>query len=770
MAKHREGCALGQISSRVSLTAFLLACSIAITIPSLSIAQSPAAPIDAAGEQSNSDNAQPVAIPDGLIHIDVVVTNPSGRPVLGLMAKDFILLNNGKPSPIVSFAAFQGALRPDPPVSVVLVLDALRASGGSLDLKQIEYRQVEKFLRQNDGYLAQPTTILELTDHGLWQVGESSMNGIALADSIAQHYLSEQIQAPELPRLLNSQSPPAAFEPHMATNSPTVAALKALGIIAAIERQRPGRKLIFWIGPGWGLASGQNVNTDLMDNRNRQAFFDMTVWFSTLLRLARVSLYSFSLAENTQPASDAPPELTAALSSPHGPASPQDVTLFDLNRKMLALASGGRVIPPSADIVAEINNCLRDRNSFYALSFNPDPVAHVDEYHDLRIVIRDTKLIAHTVSGFYNEPYFSDLPDPALRSVTVAELEQLLQGAHDNSDGDLARLLNGLRLTERLSPENQAAWSAQLHGKKSREALEALAGRSAFLDPPPAEIVSNAPPDAPAQQRILAAASGYLNHAIPRLPDFFATRTSVDFIETPVFKPSDRSLTFEPLRETRRTHATVLYRNGQEVVNAKSELQDPYSLSTFGVFGPILNVVKAALSAPGSLSWLRWEKNAAGPVAVFRYFVPRAQSLYRTVGCCLTGGDGTSTYSIVPAYHGIIAVDPDSGAIMRFVLQADLDKIVPVAISAVSVTYGPVEIGGHTYVLPLQSMSLLRRRSVQTFTEWDESFNDWGPYVSTLNAFEFSNYHNFHTEMRILNGFTPAPEDNAPANPAPPPH
>lgn len=739
-------CVLNRVLTRTLPGAICLYLSAAFIAPALSIAQQPPVPTN---DIQQINQAQVITAPDGQIHLDVVVTNPSGHAVLGLKASDFTLLDNGKPTPIVSFTAYQGALRPDPRVTITLVLDTLHTSAGAANLEQFEDEQVEKFLRQNDGYLAQPTTVLELSDHGFWQVGNSAMNGLALADAIAHHDRTTQIAEPD--------------------RSPELAALKALGLIATVERQNPGRKLLFWIGPGWGIASGRNVNTDLLKKSNRQAFFDMTVWFSTLLRLSRISLYSFSFGENGQAASDAPPEPTAMLNSPREPASPEDFTPFHLNRKMLAVESGGRVIPPSADLVTEINNALRERNAFYTLAFNPAPAAHTDEYHDVKIVPHAGRLIARASPGYYDEPYFTDLPDPALRSVTVAELEQLLDGARSSPDGDLARQLEGLRLAERFNPEKFAALSAQLHGKKSREALEALADHSAFLDPPPAEILADPPPDASAQQRIFTAASDYLGQAIHRLPDFFATRSSLDYSEDPIFKPAEHSVTFGPLHEARRTHATVLYRNGEEVVDAKARDRkgDPYALSTYGIFGPILSVVKGALSSPASLSWLRWEKGVTGPAAVFRYAVPPAQSLYRTFSCCLPDGDGQSSYAIVPGYHGVVAIDPASGAILRFTLQADLDKFVPADSSDVSVTYGPVEIAGRTYMLPRQSVSLLRRRTVQAFTEWDEGFRDWGPYMSTLNVFDFSDYHNFHADMRILSGFTPATGD---ADTAAPPH
>ncbi len=756
----REGCAVRRTLVKIAFPALLAAVLIPLT------AQQPS---DSLTNILQNNETMPVAMPDGLLHLDVTVTNSDGHSVLGLKAGDFTLLDNGKATPIVTLAAYQGAIRPDPPVTVTLVLDKLLAAEDT-DLGSIEDQQAEKFLRQRNGYLAQPTNVLELTHNGLWLVGDPSMNGLALADAIARHDLTMRVSVPD-PRDAQFGPDGAAASPDLA-GPPPVAALKALGVIATTERRLPGRKLLFWIGPGWNIGSGRNAIPDL-GPKNREASFDESVWFSTLLRLARINLYTFSLGEGAQPGVEATINLAAALSAAKAPASPEDVTPFDLNRKLLAVESGGRVFPPGADIVTEIDNCLRERNAFYTLSFNPSAAGRTDEYHTLKLVIHDVRLNPRTISGYYDEPYFTDDPDPALRNVTVAELDRLLDDARDKSDGDLAKLLDGLRLTERYSPEKQAARLAQLRGKKSREALESLADNSAFLNPPPSEIAADPQPTAQAQQQILKAAGDYLNQIIPRLPDFFATRSSADYAQLPSFKPSDRSFTSEPFHETGRTRATVLYRNGGEIVDAKSQhaKQSAYTLTTYGTFGPMLTVVKAALSAPDRLAWLRWEKAATGPAAVFHYSVPQAQSLYHTIGCCLPQGDGSASYTIVPGYSGEIAIDPSTGAILRVIVQASLDNFVPANRSAVSVTYGPVQIGGRTYVLPQQSVSIFRQRTVQTFVGYGGSFRDWGPYAATLNAFGFTDYHNFHADMRILTGFAPADgETPQPDSATPPQH
>jgi len=46
---------------------------------------------------------------EGMLKLDVVVTDSSGKPVTGLRPEDFTLLDNGLPEKVVKFHAFDGA-------------------------------------------------------------------------------------------------------------------------------------------------------------------------------------------------------------------------------------------------------------------------------------------------------------------------------------------------------------------------------------------------------------------------------------------------------------------------------------------------------------------------------------------------------------------------------------------------------------------------------------------------------------------------------------
>ncbi|HEY1767559.1 MAG TPA: VWA domain-containing protein [Terracidiphilus sp.] len=740
----------------------LLAC----VFPSLAYTSSVA-------QKSPETESAPIArgatsdILEGLIQLDVSVTDPGGRLVVGLGAKDFIVLDNGQPEKILTFTAYQGAIKPDPPVSVTLVLDLLRLPPY---LASFERQQVETFLRQNGGRLSQPITILELIDGGLWQVGSLSLDGNALSEAVAHDSLTLRMGGGEKLGTEANWSSGGIFAPHPGLyDAPPLASEKALGAIAAAERRKPGRKLLLWVGPGWGIGSGNDTDEDLVGKKNQSAFFDRIVWFSALLRLARVNLYSFSVGEGGLLAADAPVMPAGDLRTFQGVSSPQEINRFDMNRKVLAIESGGRVLPPANDLVSQINGCLQEQNAFYSLSFDPAPAAHADEYHGLKIEVRGGTLLARTVPGYYDEPYFSDVRDPAPQKVTVAELEGLLDHTQDGPEGDLAERLGPLHLTERVSAGKLTEWMERVHDKKAREALEAMANESAFLDPPAGAIVASPPPDAGERRQILAKAATYLSQTMPKLPDFFATRTAAEYSEIAGDIVGDTPLRITSLHAIARSHVTVVYRNGEEIEEKAARRGKKAQLITHGTFGPALHMVQAALSMESALTWSHWEKGANGPVAVFGYALPPSKPLFAVVGCCLPAGDGTGGFATFPRSHGEITIDPADGAILRMVMEADLSGFVPVRRSAVLVDYGPVEIGGRVYTVPLRSVSLVRERTVASVGEWNESFREWGPYATTLNVFEFAGYHKFRSDVRILTGFTPGTDGSGITSKTPPP-
>ena len=662
---------------------------------------------------------------EGLIKIDVLVTDSSGKPVPGLHSNDFALLENGKPNRIVSFHAFDGvSAQPESPVEVILVIDMLQLP---INLIMMEQSSVEAFLRKDEGHLAEPVRIFTLQESGLWQVADASRDGKALAAQVAHNTQFRLIHRFGAVGIRGSPGP---------TGPPSINALAGLGEIAATERRKPGRKLLLWVGPGrGGEAIGPKENT----------FYEIC-WFSTLLREARIALYNISVGE-TEPS-------LSYLSYLQGVELVKKASFMNLNKKVLAVQSGGRVLDQSYDLASEMESCVREARVFYTLSFDPSPADHPEEYHELKVQIDKQGLTARTNTGYYDQSFYFDQADPAIRQVKVAELKQILEAAH--GDAEAAKQLSTLELTERLDDATLLSFSK--YGKKTEQALTILADASAFLPPPISQISTDAAPDVNTQQHLISLAANYLQQIIPKLPNFFAERSTARYQETAVFDAVNRRVEHEPMQPVESFKETVLYRNGQEVADTgaakrkKRNAKDPY-LITYGTFGPVLGFVHDAIAAPGVLTWSRWEQSPSGLRAVFRYRVPGEKSQYTQWGCCLPDGEGTTAFDRRAGYHGEISIDPSSGAILRLQAEAEIAHFPPISRSDIMISYGSVEIGGQSYICPQRSVSIVRMRSIAMLFEWDEGFRTYGPWATMVNDITYSGYHMFRGESRMMPGF-----------------
>jgi hypothetical protein len=297
--------------------------------------------------------------------------------------------------------------------------------------------------------------------------------------------------------------------------------------------------------------------------------------------------------------------------------------------------------------------------------------------------------------------------------ITGEQLEHLLVAIKDKPDAKVAEQLSRMEVTERLNTAMLSRCETDLTGPRAKQALLALADKSAFLEPPASEILAIAKPEFEAQRKMIALASDYVAKAIRQLPNLFATRVTTHFQDNvwdnKGFLPAG-------------THsAEVIYRDGQEEVNSSGPQSLTTGMTTSGEFGPIL--LAAMLDAAQSnLAWSHWEQSAGAPTAVYRYAVDAGKSHYNVNGQ-------------FPAYRGEIAIDPVTGAILRLVMRADPPPSAPLLQADVLVDYGPVELGGKTYLCPLRSVAL----SLGLETGW-------------LNDVVFDRYHLYTADTRILPG------------------
>ena len=325
--------------------------------------------------------AQATPASESLIRLEVVVNDKSGKPVSGLEQKDFTVVDNKQPEKILSFEAVTGATADSEPVEVVLVIDSVNIS-----FLRVAYvrDQIKKFLQTDGGKLARPVSITFLSDSGLNAEGTSSRDGNVLTGYLDQNPSS-------LRTITRSQG-------FYGADDRTQISINAFEQLTAYAAQRPGRKIIICVSPGWPLLSGPNAEEGLTE-KNKKAIFSTIVSLSTQLRQAGVTLYNVDPLGPTENQS----REFYYESFLKGVRSPNQVSLGDLALQVLAVQSGGRVSSGN-DVAEEIARCVQDANAYYVITFAPPAADGPNEYHALEVKMGQPHLKAQTTAGYYAQP------------------------------------------------------------------------------------------------------------------------------------------------------------------------------------------------------------------------------------------------------------------------------------------------------------------------------------------------------------------------------
>jgi VWFA-related protein len=338
-------------------------------------------------EEGQIQSALPPQAQSGHILLDVVVTDRSGKPISGLTEKDFAVRSNGNLQKILSFRAVGGATAtdevqpPKTPVKIILMVDEINTSFNRI---AYERDQIKKFLSENGGKLNHPVSLAFASDTGTEIQNGASQDGSALLASFDQHETAI--------RSIRRSTGFYGAEERLQLS------LNTLNSLAATEAQRPGRKIVIWISPGWPLLSGPGVD---LSNKQQQQLFGTIVSVSTALREARITMYSidplgladaggvrvFYYKEFLKP-------VTAV----------KNVQIGSLGLQVIATQTGGLALNSSNDITAQITRCVAEADAFYTLTIDAAPADKPNEFNSIDVKVETPGLTARTRNGYYAEP------------------------------------------------------------------------------------------------------------------------------------------------------------------------------------------------------------------------------------------------------------------------------------------------------------------------------------------------------------------------------
>jgi VWFA-related protein len=348
-------------------------CSLVLTIATIAGAQvtvpipKPVSPIDATTSTK------------GPLDLDVVVSGHDGKAVAGLQQQDFSVYLDKEPQPIIAFHAV-AATSSTVPVQTILLVDTVNTRFSNV---AYERQEIDRFLKQNEGKLSQPVTLVILSDTST-QISQPSQDGNQLAGVLDKAATAIR----EVRRNTGFYGWTEQFQ----------ISASALERLAAFEQTRPGRKLLIWISPGWPLLSGPEVQ---LSGKDQQNLFNTLVSLSASLRKARITLSSVDPLGTEDAISyrtDFYQEFTKGVSSA------QKMQIGNLALQVLALQSGGRVLNASNDVTAQIALAASDAACFYTLKIKSPPSERPNEYRAISVSVDKPGLKARTRTGYYAQP------------------------------------------------------------------------------------------------------------------------------------------------------------------------------------------------------------------------------------------------------------------------------------------------------------------------------------------------------------------------------
>jgi VWFA-related protein len=336
------------------------------------------------GSSTNSAQAVPAGeVADVPTILDVVATDKADRPVAGLQAEDFKVLDNKQQRSVISLRGVAGeSAQADPPIQAFLLVDIVNSP---FDTMATERKNIEDYLRQSGGHLPVPTSFVFLTDTELKYQGQPTRDANVLLDNLEKN-----------PPPQRSAQPQAGFQEWVQMREKS---LQALNGLALKLRDEPGRKLVIWISPGWQAFS--NVS-DQKSPKELEGLFNYIVGISTVLREARVTLYSvdpYGASRDLAMAGN-----TYYQEYMKGVLSPKQANNGDLMLQVIATQTGGKVLYGSNNIAKMIDQCFADAQAFYVLTFNAPHATHPNEYNGIQVQVNKPGLKVRAPTGFYAQP------------------------------------------------------------------------------------------------------------------------------------------------------------------------------------------------------------------------------------------------------------------------------------------------------------------------------------------------------------------------------
>ncbi len=309
----------------------------------------------------------------------VIVKDSSGHAVAGLPLSDFTVNDSGQSQPITSFKEVRSDARP--PDRIILLLDTMN---NTFDNVAFERKGITEFLRQNSGHLAQPTSLIVLSDYGV-QVGKPSLDGNILINDL------KKVPTP-IRENAGAEGAEGAVRRFQAS-------IRAMTKLVTYEATVPGRATLIWFGPGWPLLAGSRVS--ISSDADRRGYFSAIVDLTNRLLEAGITLDNIAPSALVSGTSQRQDYYKVFLSPV---LAERQSDSGNLALPVLALHSGGQLLQQGSTLPQEIAACVEDAAAYYLLTIEAPPSNRPETYHPINVTLANANLSAQTSAGYYSAP------------------------------------------------------------------------------------------------------------------------------------------------------------------------------------------------------------------------------------------------------------------------------------------------------------------------------------------------------------------------------
>jgi hypothetical protein len=316
----------------------------------------------------------------------------------------------------------------------------------------------------------------------------------------------------------------------------------------------------------------------------------------------------------------------------------------------------------------------------------------------------------------------ADKSNKANNKITVQQLKDLLVSAQQakKTDQQVADQIKGLELSEELTSAEKSKLLFASPGPLTSEQISVLEARSCMLAPPPSDLPDLPTPDAAAQKAILDKALEFAAKNDQQIHHLTALKVISHYGHVNDSSISNafgaEGLTRDQgnvkiMNLTSRYTETVENDQGNEKITASTADPKLMRVSPLpeNTMRPALSVFLHKAEEGGKINWLRWETISGAKIAVFSFDVDKKSAIYNVDYCCFptntSGGYSSKPFKKNVGLHGEFFIDPDTGNILRLLMQAQLSTSDFVDQEDVRIDFGTTTIDNSAYILPVSSVT-----------------------------------------------------------------